>query len=67
MDQQPIHRNVVKPARQELDADVPKSSPSCATSYPSYGTGRSRRNLTEVNINSFGTAMLLRCFLSITI
>lgn len=47
VDQQPIHRNVVKPARRELDADVPKSSPSCATSYPSYGTGRSRLNLTE--------------------
>lgn len=47
VDQQPIHSNVVKPARQELDADVPKSSPSCATSYPSYGTGRSRLNLTE--------------------
>ncbi|KAJ6746813.1 BASIC-LEUCINE ZIPPER (BZIP) TRANSCRIPTION FACTOR FAMILY PROTEIN [Salix koriyanagi] len=47
VDEQPIHRNAVKPAKQELDADVPKSSPSCATSYPSYGTGRSRLNLTE--------------------
>uniref|UniRef100_A0A6N2K6S3 BZIP domain-containing protein n=1 Tax=Salix viminalis TaxID=40686 RepID=A0A6N2K6S3_SALVM len=37
VDAQPIHRNAVKPAKQELDADVPKSSPSCATSYPSYG------------------------------
>ncbi|KAF9680156.1 hypothetical protein SADUNF_Sadunf06G0091800 [Salix dunnii] len=47
LDELPIHRNAVKPAKQELDADVPKSSPSCATSYPSYGTGRSRLNLTE--------------------
>ncbi|KAJ6407600.1 hypothetical protein OIU84_010980 [Salix udensis] len=47
VDEQPIHTNAVKPAKQELDADVPKSSPSCATSYPSYGTGKSRLNLTE--------------------
>ncbi|KAG5243234.1 bZIP transcription factor family protein [Salix suchowensis] len=47
VDEQPIQRNAVKPAKQELDADVPKSSPGCATSYPSYGTGRSRLNLTE--------------------
>ncbi|CAK7343410.1 unnamed protein product [Dovyalis caffra] len=47
---EPIHRNVaINPPKQELDADFPKTSPSWATSYPSYGTGtgKSRLNLTE--------------------
>ncbi|XP_015901968.1 uncharacterized protein LOC107434956 isoform X2 [Ziziphus jujuba] len=36
-----------KKLKVERDAVLPKPSPICSTSYPAYGCGKSRRNLSE--------------------
>ncbi|XP_002533547.2 uncharacterized protein LOC8273730 [Ricinus communis] len=38
---------VIKAAKVEQDADIPKPSPVSVKNHPSYGGGRSRQNLTE--------------------
>ncbi|KAK9290275.1 hypothetical protein L1049_008442 [Liquidambar formosana] len=43
-----ICRNVMmKTVKAEQDAELPKPSPMCSTSYMPFGGGRSRQNLTE--------------------